>query len=224
MASGPRQNHVASAFPHRSEGDSSISEGERSCLSSLAKRSRSTRKADEPSQYLAYSVASYKDRTKCVDARRLEDAKGPDLDDVLSGEPSPRPPRRPASPNRRGRRGGEQKRQVSSAPVTGNTMTPEQHQQLMYYYAYQQQYAYPYVQPMYDPAQMMGAYYAYPQYYQPGNPGFPQPLAPIDRESAEAMAEASAAAAAEKDAAPGEPEEGTPKLKPRADTFDGPAL
>jgi hypothetical protein len=30
----------------------------------------------------------------------------------------------------------------------------------------------------------------------------------------------------EKDAAPGEPEEGTPKLKPRADTFDmnGPAL
>ena len=100
-------------------------------------------------------------------------------------------------------------------------MTPEQHQQLMYYYAYQQQYAYPYVQPMYDPTQMMGAYYAYPQnYYVPGNPGFPQPLAPIDRESAEAMAEASAAAAAEKDAAPGEPEEGTPKLKPRADTFD----
>ena len=48
--------------------------------------------------------------------------------------------------------------------------------------------------------------------------------APIDRESAEALAEASAAAAAEKDAAPGEPEEGTPKLKPRADTFDGPAL
>ena len=75
----------------------------------------------------------------------------------------------------------------------------------------------------YDPAQY--AYgYAYPQYYQPGNPGFPQPLAPIDRESAEALAEASAAAAAEKDAAPGEPEEGTPKLKPRADTFDGPAL
>ena len=107
-------------------------------------------------------------------------------------------------------------------------MTPEQHQQLMYYYAYQQQYPYPYVQPtfQYDPQQMMGAYYAYPQYYQPGNPGFPQPLAPIDRESAEAMAEASAAAAAEKDAAPGEPEEGTPKLKPRADTFDmnGPAL
>ena len=38
------------------------------------------------------------------------------------------------------------------------------------------------------------------------------------------MAEASAAAAAAKgaddDAAPGEPEEGTPKLKPRADTFD----
>ena len=108
-------------------------------------------------------------------------------------------------------------------------MTPEQHQQLMYYYAYQQQYAYPYVQPMYDPTQMMGAYYAYPQYYQPGNPGFPQPLAPIDRESAEALAEASAAAAAAKtdeNAAPGEPEEGTPKLKPRADTFDmnGPAL
>ena len=108
-------------------------------------------------------------------------------------------------------------------------MTPEQHQQLMYYYAYQQQYPYPYVQPVaYDPgAQMMGAYYAYPQnYYVPGNPGFPQPLAPIDRESAEALAEASAAAAAEKDAAPGEPEEGTPKLKPRADTFDmnGPAL
>ena len=79
---------------------------------------------------------------------------------------------------------------------------------------------------MYDPTQVMGAYYAYPQYYQPGNPGFPQPLAPIDRESAEALAEASAAAAAEKDAAPGEPEEGTPKLKPRADTFDmnGPAL
>ena len=79
----------------------------------------------------------------------------------------------------------------------------------------------------YDPAQF--AYgYAYPQYYQPGNPGFPQPLAPIDRESAEALAEASAAAAAAKgadeDAAPGEPEEGTPKLKPRADTFDGPAL
>ena len=75
-----------------------------------------------------------------------------------------------------------------------------------------------------DPTQMMGAYYAYPQYYQPGNPGFPQPLAPIDRADAEALAEASAAAAAEKDAAPGEPEEGTPKLKPRADTFDGPAL
>ena len=173
---------------------------------------------------VSYSVASYKDRTKCVDARRLEDAKGPDLDDVLSGEPSPRPPRRPASPNRRGRRGGEQNRR-QTPPVTGNTMTPEQHQQLMYYYAYQQQYAYPYQMPMaYDPTQMMGAYYAYPQYYQPGNPGFPQPLAPIDRESAEAMAEASAAAAAEKDAAPGEPEEGTPKLKPRADTFDGPAL
>ena len=79
----------------------------------------------------------------------------------------------------------------------------------------------------YDPAQY--AYgYAYPQYYQPGNPGFPQPLAPIDRADAEALAEASAAAAAAKgaddDAAPGEPEEGTPKLKPRADTFDGPAL
>ena len=80
----------------------------------------------------------------------------------------------------------------------------------------------------YDPTQY--AYgYAYPQnYYVPGNPGFPQPLAPIDRESAEALAEASAAAAAAKgaddDAAPGEPEEGTPKLKPRADTFDGPAL
>ena len=108
-------------------------------------------------------------------------------------------------------------------------MTPEQHQQLMYYYAYQQQYPYPYVQPVaYDPAQMMGAYYAYPQYYQPGNPGFPQPLAPIDRADAEALAEAAAAAAAAKgaddDAAPGEPEEGTPKLKPRADTFDGPAL
>ena len=29
---------------------------------------------------------------------------------------------------------------------------------------------------------------------------------------------------ADDDAAPGEPEEGTPKLKPRADTFDGPAL
>ena len=90
--------------------------------------------------------------------------------------------------------------------------------------------AYPYVQPVaYDPgAQMMGAYYAYPQYYQPGNPGFPQPLAPIDRADAEALAEAAAAAAAAKgaddDAAPGEPEEGTPKLKPRADTFDGPAL
>ena len=43
----------------------------------------------------------------------------------------------------------------------------------------------------------------------------------------QALAEASAAAAAAKndsDAAPGEPEEGTPKLKPRADTFDGPAL
>ena len=179
---------------------------------------------------VSYSVASYKDRTKCVDARRLEDAKGPDLDDVLSGEPPPRPPRRPASPNRRGRRGGEQnRRQQPSAPVTGNTMTPEQHQQLMYYYAYQQQYPYPYVQPVaYDPTQY--AYgYAYPQnYYVPGNPGFPQPLAPIDRESAEALAEASAAAAAAKgaddDAAPGEPEEGTPKLKPRADTFDGPAL
>ena len=104
-------------------------------------------------------------------------------------------------------------------------MTPEQHQQLMYYYAYQQQYPYPYVQPVaYDPAQY--AYgYAYPQnYYVPGNPGFPQPLAPIDRESAEALAEASAAEAAKADAAPGEPEEGTPKLKPRADTFDGPAL
>ena len=79
----------------------------------------------------------------------------------------------------------------------------------------------------YDPTQY--AYgYAYPQYYQPGNPGFPQPLAPIDRESAEALAEASAAAAAAKGASsetPGEPEEGgTPKLKPRADTFDGPAL
>ena len=107
-------------------------------------------------------------------------------------------------------------------------MTPEQHQQLMYYYAYQQQYPYPYVQPVaYDPAQY--AYgYAYPQnYYVPGNPGFPQPLAPIDRADAEALAEASAAAAAAKtdeNAAPGEPEEGTPKLKPRADTFDGPAL
>ena len=31
-------------------------------------------------------------------------------------------------------------------------------------------------------------------------------------------------AAVNDDAAPGEPEEGTPKLKPRADTFDGPAL
>ena len=53
----------------------------------------------------------------------------------------------------------------------------------MYYYAYQQQYPYPYVQPVaYDPAQYAaGAYYAYPQYYQPGNPGFPQPLAPIAR-------------------------------------------
>ena len=108
-------------------------------------------------------------------------------------------------------------------------MTPEQHQQLMYYYTYQQQYPYPYVQPVaYDPASYANAYFAYPQYYQPGNPGFPQPLAPIDRADAEALAEASAAAAAAKgaddDAAPGEPEEGTPKLKPRADTFDGPAL
>ena len=35
---------------------------------------------------------------------------------------------------------------------------------------------------------------------------------------------AAAANGADDDAAPGEPEEGTPKLKPRADTFDGPAL
>ena len=42
-------------------------------------------------------------------------------------------------------------------------MTPEQHQQLMYYYAYQQQYQYPYVQPVaYDPTQ-----YAYRRRYRP---------------------------------------------------------
>lgn len=113
------------------------------------------------------------------------------------------------------------------------------------YYAYQQQYPYPYMQPQaYDPQAYGGAYYAYPQYYQPGNPGFPQQLHPVSRGDAEALAEASAAAAADTahyypapDTAPGEvyypppapdtpgePEHGTPKLKPRADTFDGPPL